>query len=97
MLGREPIIITYAIVAVLQGIAILLYNEQAVDTTGWQAILLPIVTLVAGFIPRQQVATQDTLEKAGINLTQVKRVADSSNTTLVIHKISDLGRSPRGG
>jgi hypothetical protein len=84
MLGREPIIITYAIVAVLQGIAILYYNEQAVDTTGWQAILLPIVTLVAGFIPRQKVASQDTLQKAGTNLAQVNQVADSPNTSLIL-------------
>ncbi len=86
MLGREPIIITYAVVAFLQGIAILFYNEQAVDTTGWQAILLPIVTLLAGFIPRQQVASQDTLQKAGTNLAQVKLVADSPNTTLIASK-----------
>lgn len=81
----EPVVWT----ALLSAFLVVLVEFGVPLTEGQQTALQGLlVALLAVFMARPNVASRDTLEKAGVSLTQVKQVADSCDTVLVPQKCS---------
>ena len=76
----EPVVWT----ALLSALLVVLVEFGVPLTDGQQTALQGLlVALLAVFMARPNVASKDTLEKAGVSLTQVKQVAESRDTVLV--------------
>lgn len=75
MLNKEPAVILAVLAAIAQA-AVMYFTDNVEADTDW---LMPILTVLAGFITRQKVFSEDTVREAGITPEElVKRAGNPS-------------------
>lgn len=75
MFGREPVLIASAMIAIVQGVWMLVANDASVSLIGWEAWLVPVLTLLGGWIGRRKVVPVKTIKEAGLTPEGVKAKA----------------------
>ena len=71
LFGREPAMIVAGIAGVVQGIYLLVTGED-LDRAALEVWLLPVVTILAGWLTRQQVMPVKTITDAGFTPQAIK-------------------------
>lgn len=72
MLGREPVLLATGIATLLQGAAMLYFNDITVTGFGFEGLLLPAVTFLSGILARSKVMPVKTIEQAGLTTEGIK-------------------------
>lgn len=73
MFGKEPAIIAAALAAIIQGLVILFTEEQTIDQDDILPWLVPVVTLLAGWLTRRKVVPVTRLEERHIDPVTLER------------------------
>jgi hypothetical protein len=68
MLGRQPAIVLAALAAIVQGILIFVTQDVTADAT-W---LMPILTLIAGFLTKKKTVPTEQVKDAGLSVKQIE-------------------------
>lgn len=75
MFGREPVLIASALIAIVQGVWMIAANDATISLIGWEAWLVPVLTMIGGWIGRRKVMPVETIKEAGLSPRAVKERA----------------------